>query len=269
MPDPRNPYAPPKAPVSDPGDRPEPDTRDVFVPNGRRVRPGRGAAWVGEAWRVFTARPWKWLLAALLILGIYAAILRIPLAGVISAFLFPFVNAGIAMAADRQRRTGDFQIDTLFDGVREQPRPLLIVGCTGLLTLVAMFIPMAILVGTDVAMEGVLNTGRSDPALVASRNYLLAMLFYLALALPVTAAIYLAPTLITMHRLSAGAAMRMSLVASIRNFLAGVVFSVCMMGLLFFGGIATLGLGILVWVPLLLISTYTAYRDLFIEQRTK
>lgn len=268
MPDPRNPYAPPKAPVSDQNDRPDPDSRDIFIPNGRRVPPGRGAGWVGDAWRIFTARPWKWLLATLLILGIYVVTLRIPLAGVISAFLLPFINAGIATAADRQRRTGDFEIDALFEGVRNQPRSLLIVGCTALLTLVAMFIPMALLVGTDVAIDSVLNTNRSDPALIANRNYLLAMLFYVALALPVTASIYLAPALITMHRLPAGVAMKMSLVACIRNFLGGIVFSLCMMGL-FFGVIITLGLGILVWMPLVLISTYTVYRDLFIERKTQ
>jgi len=266
VPDPRNPYAPPKAPVSDRGDRPDPDDRDVFIPNGRRVPPGRGSAWVGDAWRLFSARPWKWLLATLLILAIYAVALRVPLASIISAFLSPFINAGIATAADRQRRTGDFEIDALFEGVRNQPRALVVVGCTALLTLVAMFVPMAIFVGTDVAMQGVLNTGRTDPALFTNRAYWLAVLFYLALALPVIAAIYLAPTLITMQRLSAGVAMRMSLIASMRNFLPGIVFSLCMMGL-FFGVIFTLGLGLLVWMPLVLISTYTVYRDVFIETR--
>jgi hypothetical protein len=266
VPDQRNPYAPPKSPVSDQDDRPDRDSREVFIPNGRRVPPGRGAGWVGDAWRLFRARPWKWLLAALLILGISVVGVRIPLGGIITALLFPFINAGIATAADRQRRTGDFEIDALFEGVRDQPRSLLVVGCTGLLAAVAMFVPMAILVGADVAMHSVLNTRSIDPALFTNPNYLLAMLFYLALALPVTAAIYLAPALIMMHRLTAGAAMGMSLVASIKNFFAGIVFSLCMMGL-FVGVIFTLGLGLLIFVPIMLISTYAVYRDVFIERK--
>jgi uncharacterized membrane protein len=70
--------------------------------------------------------------------------------------------------------------------------------------------------------------------------------------------------LVIFHRLSAVGAMKMSLIGSTKNILPGIVFSVCAMLFLILS-IIPLGLGLLVSIPVLMISSYTVYRDVFVE----
>ncbi|MEJ0035588.1 MAG: BPSS1780 family membrane protein [Gammaproteobacteria bacterium] len=265
MTDPRNPYTPPTAHVGDPVDPIGADSHETFIPDGRRVPGGRGAAWIGDAWQLLRARPGKWALAMLLLLLFYIVASLIPLSSLITPFLWPFVAAGIVMAADTQRRTGTFEVATLFGGVHKQPMSLLAIGAMFLLTVVALFVSLAILVGTGPARQAVFDTGRPDPSLMLSANYMLALLVYLALAIPITAATYLAAPLIVLHDLPAGTAMRMSLVGSFKNILSGLVFSLCAI-LLVIVSIIPLGLGLLISIPIMILTNYTMYRDIFIER---
>ncbi len=267
MTDPRNPYRPPTAHVADHADRPDPQGDDIFIPNGRIVPAGRGAGWIGDAWRLFRARPGKWLLTLLVLIVIYVVASWIPLSSLVTAFFWPFISAGIAKGADLQRRTGNFDVGKLFDGYEKQWKPLLLIGAMGLLALAAFFVLLVIMMGVGVAMQAVLNIGgRADPSQFLSTGYALAILIYLAIVLPITAATYLAPPLIVLNNLPAGAAMKMSFFASFKNVLSGLVYGLCALGLGILA-IIPLGLGMFVWLPVMMITLYTAYRDIFIEQR--
>ncbi len=264
MPDPRNPYAPPKAPVADQADSLDPQAGGTFIPNGRRVSAGRGAGWIGDAWRFFRARPWMWLLTALLVTVIWAVASWLPLAGLATLLLWPFIGGGIVMAADAQRRTGTFELEALFEGFRRQPKALLVVGGMYVLMQAVLFVCLAVMIGSTFALQAVLHIGGSpDPAAVMTPAYALALLFYLAAVLPITAATYLAPPLILFHDLPAGTAMKMSFIGSFKNILSGFVFSVCAFGLVMIAAIP-LGLGLIIAIPVLMITTYTVYRDIFI-----
>ena len=201
----------------------------------------------------------------LLFLLIYLVTLFIPFSGIVNALLVPFIAAGIVVAADRQRRTGTFEPGAIFEGFRDHPKSLLAVSGMALLSMVVLFVSVAIASGADAAMRTVLNVGSGpDAELILSPGYAFAMLIYLALALPITAATYLAAPLIVLHGLPAGTAMKMSFVASFKNVLSGLVFGVCAMGL-FVLALIPLGLGLLVLIPVLILTNYTMYRDFFIE----
>lgn len=266
MADPRNPYAPPSAPVADHLDRPGPQPDETLIPNGRLLPPGHGAGWIGDAWRLFRNRPGKWLLTLLLIIVIYLVASIIPLSSLLTPFFWPFISAGISRGADRQRLTGDFDVGKLLDGQDKQWGPLLAVGAVGLLATVLFFVLLVATVGAGFAAQAVFNIGgKADPASMLSTGFLLAFLIYLAIVLPITAATYLAPPLIVLKGLSAGTAMKMSFFGSIKNILAGLVYSLCALGL-FIVATIPLGLGLIVWAPLMMLTIYTAYRDIFIEQ---
>ena len=265
MADVRNPYAPPAAAVADPTEN-LPDGPDVFIPNGRRVSFGRGARWIGDAWRLFTSRPGKWLLSFLLLLLIYIVFAWVPLANILNTLLWPFLGAGIVMAADVQRRTGTFTVETLFAGFR-RPAPLLILGAMYLLSLVLLYASFAIMVGEDGAKQFVLQaSAASDAAPPEPRAVVRALLLYTILVLPITAATYLAPPLIMLQGIGAGTAMKMSFIGSIKNILPGIVFIICTL-LFILVSIIPLGLGLFVSVPVLMITNYTVYRDIFIDSR--
>jgi hypothetical protein len=261
----RNPYAPPTAYVADKADIPPSDSSEEFIPNGRSVSAGRGSGWIGDAWRLFRARPGKWLLTFVIVILLAGAASWIPVVSLLNSLLWPFIGAGIVAAADLQRRTGAFDLDTLFAGLRK-PAPLLIIGGVFLLTFIPSYVAMAALVGVRAANQAMLNLGGPlDPETALSSEYWLAILISLAIVLPISAATFFAAPLILFHDLPAGTAMKMSLIASIKNILPGLVFSLCAF-LFVLVSIIPIGLGLLVSIPVLMITAYTMYRDIFIQQ---
>jgi uncharacterized membrane protein len=126
-----------------------------------------------------------------------------------------------------------------------------------------MFVAMSAFVGSDVA--GAMTLGRTnlDPTALMSINFLLALLVYLLFALPIVAATYLAPALIMLHDLKPGEAMKMSFVAVFKNVLPGFVFGLVLI-VVFCVSAIPLGLGLLITLPVSMISIYTMYRDIFI-----
>lgn len=265
MTDNRNPYAPPSSYVADKIDVPSTDASESFIPNGRSVSAGRGAGWIGDAWRLFFARPGKWLLTLLILMLVSTAVSSIPLANIANGLLWPFAGAAMVAAADLQRRTGTFDLDVLFAGF-QKPAPLLIFGGVYMLIFVALYVAMASMVSVSVANRAVLNLGGSvDPQTVLSRNYWLAILVYFAAVLPITAALFFATPLVLLHDLPAGTAMKMSLIGSIKNILPGVVYTLCAI-LFVLVSIIPIGLGLLISIPVLMLTAYTMYRDIFIEK---
>src|SRR5262245_43953387 len=115
MNDPRNPYTPPRSHVADREERSETDSGQ-FVPYGRSLPPGRGAGWIGDAWRLLKEQPGMWALALILLFIAYIVLSIIPFVGIFVQLLVPFATAGIAMAADTQRRTGTFELGALTAG---------------------------------------------------------------------------------------------------------------------------------------------------------
>ena len=266
MTDPRNPYSPPSAHVADQDERFAPSA-ETFIPNGRSLPAGRGAGWIGDAWRLLKSQPGKWAVAMLLLLAFYIVISIIPLVNIFSSFVGPFVTAGIAMAADEQRRKGTFEIGTLLGGFKRNPASLLAVA--GVMFLLFMVIVVVFMVTIGAAVASQLFQGKQAEAVAAlmSPGYLLVVLVCLALALPVIAATYMAPALIVLHDQPAMTAMKMSLIGGVKNILPGIVFGLCGLGLTILASIP-LGLGLLIVFPLMFITNYTVYRDIFIEENS-
>jgi hypothetical protein len=264
MNDPRNPYAPPTTQVADRDERPAPDESGQFIPYGRVRPPGRGAGWIGDAWRLLRARPGMWYGALIVWFVVYMVVSMIPLVNVFAQLLGPFGYAGIALAADQQRRTGTFELGTVFDGFKKAPVSLLAVGGVVLLAGVVFVAILAIFVGAEI-FSMVMRQGTPDPSVFFSVRFLLAFLIGLALLLPVSFAAYLAPQLIVLHGLPALEAMKMSLAGCAKNILSGLVFSLCLLLLLVISAIPLL-LGFLVSIPIIMLTSYTVYRDIFVEE---
>ena len=259
----RNPYAPPTAHVADPS--PAVDDTDVLIPNGHRVPFGNGYRWLSEAMRLFRLRPGKWIVILLILVVVLIVSSLVPFLSFFGSLFWPVLSGGLMLAAHKVRRSGNFDLGDLFAGARSNPGQLALVGLVVLLMVPIMFASVSVFVGTDVAKALVLHIGKiEDPTRLASTDYYLAILVYFALILPIAAATYLATPLIMLNGLTAGAAMKMSFIGSLKNILPSLLFGVCGVILLLLSMIP-LGLGLLFSVPVLMISSYTMYRDIFIE----
>jgi uncharacterized membrane protein len=78
----------------------------------------------------------------------------------------------------------------------------------------------------------------------------------------VKGALWFAPPLIAFHGMTTVQAMRWSLYASIANIGAMLAYGATLLAL-FFAGVLTWMLGMIVVVPLMAISTYIGYREVF------
>jgi uncharacterized membrane protein len=261
----RNPYSPPRTPVVDPEESGE-TTDGRFIPYGRTVSAGRGVAWIGDAWRILRAQPGMWAALLLLVFVAYVVASMIPLLNLFTSLLTPFVTAAIALAADEQRRTGTFDLKVMTRGFEKQPASLLAVGGVAILAGIVFLIILAIFLGSDIiaAMAG----GRDpDPSAFLSTKFLLAFLIGLALVLPIGFATYLAPQLILLHGQPAMTAMKMSLAGLFKNLVPGIVFGLVAFFMMLVSMIP-LFLGLLITLPILAITNYTIYRDIFIEDNS-
>jgi hypothetical protein len=266
MNEPRNPYSPPASHVADRDEHQEPSGSGIFIPYGRSLPAGRGAAWISDAWRLLRAQPGMWAAALILLFVAYVLLAIIPLVNFVVQLIVPFAYAGIALAADQQRRTGTFDLKALVGGFEKRPLSLLAVGAAAFLAGIVFVIVMAVFMGGDIlgAMKG---GGNPDPSSFMTMKFWLAFLIALALMLPVGFATYLAPQLIVLHDQPAMTAMKMSLVGTARNVLAGLVFGLCAM-LLLIVSMLPLFLGLLIALPILALTNYTVYRDIFVDENT-
>jgi len=77
-----------------------------------------------------------------------------------------------------------------------------------------------------------------------------------------SAALWFAPPLIVFHGMPASHAIRWSVYAALSNAGAMIVYGVILMVLMILAWLP-FGLGLFVLLPVLVISTYTSYRDIF------
>jgi uncharacterized membrane protein len=261
MNEPRNPYAPPTAGVADP--MPE-LTNGTLIPNGRRVPAGNGVRWMTDAFRLFFQRPWQWMGILVVFCVLWLAASVIPFSNVLESVLWPVFCGGLMFAADVERQNGSLTVGRMFAGFGPRFASLAIVGATMLISYPIMYLSMRAFVGNDIAIAFVTGATDFDPTQMMSTNFLLALLVYLLFALPIVAATYLAPALIMLHGMKPGEAMKMSFAAVFKNVLPGFVFGLVMI-VVFCVSVIPLGLGLLITLPVSVITIYTMYRDVFVE----
>lgn len=172
------------------------------------------------------------------------------------------------IACDKQRRTGHFELGDLFAAFNRHLGPLAIQGLLTVAIGVAVTLPVIFVGGVVVFLVAAAGMGsgpEADSMIVLV--VLLILLLVLAVILPIYAAIWFAPALIVLHDLSPMDAMKTSLMACFRNWLPMTVYGLVFMVLAVAGMLPCL-LGLLLVLPMLYISIYTSYRDIFFEPST-
>lgn len=239
----------------------------TLVLPGRREPAGGGWTWIAGGWKLFAQAPLMWVISVVLLFVMAVVVNLVPIVGAIAFQVLQTVLVAGFVAACRSLETGgEFEIEHLFAGFTRRFVPLALVGLLFFAGWILILVVFAFFVGFSVL--GSLFT--SDPEAVMSAlgasvgAILLGTLVMLALMVPLLAAYWFAPMLVMVHDMKPVAAMKASFFACLRNFVPFLVYGLLMLVALF-AAMIPFGLGLLVWIPLAISSTYVAYRRIFTD----
>lgn len=225
------------------------------------IRAGRGAAWLSEAFGLFRRRPGAWIGLCAGWLVITFGLILVPLIGGVAAnFLQPVFFASFAIAALRQSAGEPVVMGDLFLGFRRNLRSLVNLGAILLIAEIGIFALMALL-GLPMGGGGEKAVTVAEYVqLLKGKEWILALGFVLTVL--VKGSLWFAPPLIALHDMPVMHAIRWSVYAALANLGAMIVYGMALMAI-FFAAVIPWGLGLLVVIPMMVISTYIGYREVF------
>jgi len=231
----------------------------------RRVPIGHGWQWVVQAFTLFRRNPLIWIVLTLGLMLIALAGGMLPVIGMYIVYLFSPLLLGGLMSACRDAQAGRaIEIGHLFAGFQRNASQLVTVGGVYLVGNVAIAGVALALGGAelreamDAALQGAPEAIRPEVANKAS----LAVLFAAALFGPLAMAVWFAPALVMLDEIPAPRALLLSLQACLANLLPFLLYGAVML-LLLLGATLLFFVGLALWMPIAVISTYTSYRDVF------
>lgn len=236
-----------------------------------QVPPTRVFTWLREGWHMFVERPADWILMALgafFLLALSTLCVPIPLIGpLMPPLLMTLLLAGMLHAVHLQAQKHTLAFRLLFEGFRRHPGNLTMIGVFYALPLVLMHLL------TMLALGGGLLVGLLGWSLGTTVNQLAAgvisflaglgvlwILFLMLWGLLLLAMLF-APALVMLDDYPPLDAMRYSLRASLNSLGAIVLLAVCLY-VLFVVALIPVGLGVLIYIPVVVGSLHAAYRDI-------
>lgn len=223
----------------------------------------RGAAWIRESFRLFGAAPFAWIAMCCGWAGISFALVFVPVIGVpIATFLQPPFFASFAIAAYRQSQGEKLTAGDLFGGFRRNLRSLVNLGAVLLLANLVIFAIMVAL-GLPLALRGQQEITINEYAdQVRDNIWIIGTGFLLTVA--VKGMVWFAPQLIAFHGMDTVQAMRWSAYAAVSNLGTLLIYGLLLF-LLFWAALlpAPYIFGLALVLPVMAISTYVGYRDVF------
>ena len=245
-----NPYLPPAARVED-----AVIVHGNYIDGGRAVPSGHGWEWIAAGWATFRQQPGQWALLAFVFGVVVIAISLVPFLGSLALpVMMPVLVGGFMLACARIERGEDIGVADLFSAFQRGAGPLLILGLIGFGLAIAAMIPAMVLL----FMVG-FGSGSTKGTF-----FLLMALVYIALLVPMYMALWFGPPLVALQELPPGRAIVQSFRGCLKNIIPFLVYSLVLLPLMV---VATLPLflGWLVLGPVIVASTYAAYRDIFFE----
>jgi len=244
----------------------KPNTEPTTAPKIHAVDAGHGLTWIADAFDLFKQSAGMWILMTIMIAVISIVLTALgPLAIAIN-ILAPILTGGLMLGCRDQSQGQELHFEHLFAGFREHTGQLATVGALyllGSIAVVVLAIIVALGTGGASALMAAIGGNHNAAALAGlGVGFLMALLVFLAAAIPLIMALWFAPALVVFHNVAAIDAMKQSFSACLRNIFPFLLWGV-MFILLGIVGVVTLGLGFLVIIPVQIISIYTAYKDIF------
>ncbi|MGV6853322.1 MAG: BPSS1780 family membrane protein [bacterium] len=257
-----NPYQAPEAPLTPPPMMPE--NGDQKPLNLTKVAASNGWAWITQGWNMVKSEPLLWIVAFVSMFGVYFILSTIPLVSIAAPVVVPIIGGGIMFMAMKQDKGLDAKLEDIFAGFNDKAGSL---AGLGLLNLGASIVIMIIVViifavfGGMAFISGGMDMNNVDVGMMLPA-FFIAGLFMAVLFMLVGAGMWFAPALIMLNDMDVMAAFTTSFKAVYKNWLAFLVYGLAVFVLAIIGSIP-LFIGLLVLAPVLIASSYTAYKDVF------
>lgn len=231
----------------------------------RSCSTGFGVKWIIEAAKLFTNRWLLWVGIGLFYLVLAMIAQLSESISLIISFLSAFFIAGFVIGADTQATGGELRFGHLFIGFKTHFLPLMVLT---LIYILALFIVIMITVLFVVGFShlGLAFTDFGEYSVGEIFELIGVMLLMMIMVIPVLMSIFFAPALVVLHDIKPLKAMKMSFKGCLRNMLPLIVFLIVTTILFFTGIVITFGVGLLALLPILMITYYTSYRDVWTDQ---
>jgi hypothetical protein len=233
-----------------------------------RTPAAAGMAWIKQGWHLFKLAPIPWTGMTALVFLILMAVGMVPLVGlVVVHMLSPFIVAGY-MAASRGGSRGEtVSFLYLAAGWKESRHTLLLIGALYMLGTLLIF--QLVRYFTDGDMQALMQQTQNPATLTPEQaeqilaTALPAMLLGTLLFAPLLMATWFAPALVLFETFPPGKSLWWSLWACWTNWRSILLYSLILGMIGMVALILPFGLGLLIFVPWTLTSTYAAYEDIF------
>ncbi len=230
------------------------------------VSPARGWQWIVGAFALFRRNPLTWIVLHLLLMLIGFVLGMLPVIGPSLFYLLTPLFLGGLMCAAKDLESGkEIQIAHLFRGFHQNTSNLIAVGGVYMVGELVVSGVMRMLGGEELNAVMEAGIGSIDPARVTpevASRMLMVMLVGLTMFVPLMMATWFSPTRVMLDNQLPFAAMGESFRACLRNMPAFLIYGIWNV-LLLIAALMPFGLGMVLWIPVMVLSTYTSYRDVF------
>jgi uncharacterized membrane protein len=231
----------------------------------RSVDAGHGVNWWVEGWGMFAKNAALWIVLALIMLIIFLVLAFIPLIGALAGALLAPVFLGSWMLAARKAESGGaLEVGDLFLAFKgDKVTPLLVVGGVLLVAAIVIGVLMTVLgLGAVFGAAAGGANGSMGGVFAAMGVGMLAMLIGLVFGVVVGMATWFAPALVVFKNVAPIEAVKQSFNASMKNIVPFLLWSVIYIVAAIIASIP-FGLGWIVLIPVLLLTVYLSYKDVF------
>jgi hypothetical protein len=190
----------------------------------RIVETARGARWLAEGWRLFSAAPLGWIAMVFAYWLLMTLVSIVPIVGVAAAsLLVPAFSVGFMAAARAAARKGPVELGLLFDGFRHHLRSQLVLGA-GYFACLALVLAATALADGGALAGWMLAGSRPDDEVLRSDEFLAALAAAAALYTPVLMMFWFAPPLAAWHGVAPAKALFFSFFACLMNWRAFLAY---------------------------------------------
>lgn len=231
--------------------------------NVRIVPVANAWPWIADGFKIFWKNPLMWFVLLIIYLLIIVPLSLIPFVGGIAAtMLAPVFSAGLMWGCKAITENQDLEINHLFAGFKHNTQQLVLAG----ILYMAGFLIITIIAAATIdktVMDAIVGGQTLSPE--QASKVTLPLLFAMLLLMPLLMAYWFAPVLVGLNSMKAIDAMKLSFVASLRNAVPMLVYSLIVVALMVLA-IIPFGLGLLIVIPTMMTSMYTSYQDIFVEK---
>ncbi len=239
----------------------------------RKVSIGHGWLWIKQGLQLIFHSPLLAVVLAAIVGGIIFLFMKIPALGpLLGALLLPVMVAGYMKACRAMERHEEAEVAHLFAGFGKHAPRLIALGGALLVGVISTVATMSA-IGGEAFMPFIEQMNKAqeaaDPEMIAHAwmnadpNVMLALLTGLTLFLAISVCLQFAPMLVLFNDEKPLAAVKSSLMATLRNIWPYAVYSLILQMFVFAAGMLPLLLAIVLVLAISMTSLYAAYQDLF------